>query len=91
MRGNKRRTGSVNIEVDVDVDICEHLDCVKTEELIEELKDRDLTSEIMSALKEDLFPELLNVTPSILDSIKLEIIVKNYMSKTIEELEEFFK
>lgn len=87
----RKRTGTAYIDTEVEVDVCEHLDCVPTEDLISELNDREINSEIAKTIKSDFFPEINGLPATISDSLKLEVCLKGYMKKTIEELENFFR
>jgi hypothetical protein len=76
------------INVDVDVDIEDYLDEVSTRDLIEELSNRDLSdSQKLDMVGYNAEPRKM----SLMDDIKVEVIMDNLESKTLNEIEEFFK
>jgi len=76
------------INVDVDVDIEDYLDEVSTMDLIEELSNRDLSdSQKLDMVGYNAEPRKM----SLMDDIKVEVIMDNLESKTLNEIEEFFK
>ena len=78
------------IEVDVDIDIEEHLDEVDTEDLIDELLSRKLDPEERAQINK-VFNFAENVKSTLLDELKSEIVMNGIKSKSIQELEIFFK
>tara|TARA_R110000803_G_scaffold149081_6_gene214535 strand:- start:7440 stop:7685 length:246 start_codon:yes stop_codon:yes gene_type:complete len=78
------------IEVDVDIDIEEHLDEVDTEDLIDELLSRKLDPEERAQINK-VFNFAENVKSTLLDELKAEIVMNGIKSKSIQELEIFFK
>ena len=76
------------ISVDVDVDIEDYLDEVSTRDLIEELNCRDLSdSQKLDMVGYNAEPRKM----SLMDDLKVEVIMDNLESKTLNEIEEFFK
>ena len=75
----------------VDVDIEEYLDELDNKILIDELIDRDLDDEEMSVLLESLERGGHKDKFSIIDSMKFNLINQGMNTKTLEELELFFK
>jgi len=76
------------INVDVDVDIEDYLDEVSTRDLIEELSNRDLSdSQKLDMVGYNAEPRKM----SLMDDLKVEVIMDNLESKTLNEIEEFFK
>tara|TARA_R110000823_G_scaffold190828_3_gene322395 strand:- start:1849 stop:2091 length:243 start_codon:yes stop_codon:yes gene_type:complete len=75
----------------VDIDIEEHLDELDNKTLIDELIDRDLDDEEVSVLLESSGLCWNKNNFSIIDSIKFNLINKGMNTKTLEELELFFK
>lgn len=76
------------INVDVFVDIEDYLDEVSTRDLIEELSNRDLSdSQKLDMVGYNAEPRKM----SLMDDIKVEVIMDNLESKTLNEIEEFFK
>jgi len=81
------------IEVEVDIDIEEHLDEVSVSDLINELSDRRLTvvdkKELVSVLND------VSITGSkvntLVDELKLDVVLSGIKNKTLIELQEFFK
>ncbi|WP_271407170.1 hypothetical protein [Tenacibaculum soleae] len=75
------------VTVEVDIDIEEHLDEVFTSDLIDELERRSLAEKEMAQLK-----KLTGVkSQSLLDDLKLQIVLKGIEDKSINQLEKFFK
>lgn len=76
------------IEVDVDINIEDHLEEVYTSDLIEELELRSLS-------KKDLLSKIVAISGqkkgTLLDELKLEIVLSGIENKSITELEAFFK
>jgi len=76
------------INVDVFMDIEDYLDEVSTRDLIEELSNRDLSdSQKLDMVGYNAEPRKM----SLMDDIKVEVIMDNLESKTLNEIEEFFK
>jgi len=73
------------ISVDVDV----YLDEFDTDDLIEELSSRRLSKQEQDDLS-DALNEGKKVSQSILDNVKMEIILNGFNTKTLQELEQFF-
>ena len=75
----------------VDVDIEEYLDELDNKILIDELIDRDLDDEEMSVFLGSLERGGYKDKFSIIDSMKFNLINQGMNTKTLEELELFFK
>jgi len=87
--GRGRR--STYIEVEVEVDILDHIDQFETDDLMDELIGRDLSTEEMLYLNSGLNLSADLSKTTVMDEIKIKIVIDNYSSKTIEELDNFFK
>jgi hypothetical protein len=81
------------INVDVDIDIEDYLDEIDTRDLIEALSYKNLSvkekGDLFDLTKEKRDPQI-NIN-SLIDEIKLEVILKGLQKKTLEEIESFFK
>jgi len=87
--GRGRR--STYIEVEVEIDILDHIDQFETDDLMDELIGRDLSTEEMLYLNSGLNLSADLSKTTVMDEIKIKIVIDNYSSKTIEELDNFFK
>lgn len=77
------------IEVDVDIDIEDYIDEIDTDNLIEELKGRSLSSrQIMDVMKIAGFN---NSKSTLLDQMKMDAVQNGIKDKTLTEIENFFK
>lgn len=75
----------------VDIDIEEYLDEIDSKVLIDELIDRDLDDEEVSVLLEGFQQNSYRGKPSIIDDMKFNLISQGMNTKTLEELQLFFK
>lgn len=81
------------VEVEVDVDIGEHLGEVGVTDLIEHLNTRTLDTknrvQLQSMLKGEYSRQLDLYT--LIDEVKMEVVLRGLKDKTLEQLEKFFK
>ena len=75
----------------VDIDIERHLDEIDSKVLIDELIYRDLDDEEVSVLLEGFQQNSYRGKPSIIDDMKFNLISQGMNTKTLEELQLFFK
>jgi hypothetical protein len=84
---------SISINVDVNVDIEDYMDEIDTDDLIEELSNRDLSAknkkDIIDFTNEGT--DKARSVQTIIDDLKFEAVLKNINSKTLEEIDQFFK
>ena len=79
-----------SIDTTVDIDIADYLDEVSFDELVYELKHRKLSDKQLNKLQRELSINIETSKTTIIDNIKLELILDNYGKKSIEELTNFF-
>lgn len=87
----RRKYRSTNISVDVDIDLIDYIDEFDTEDLIEEINDRTLDVHEIALLNSGLTADKKIERVTVLDEIKIEIVMNGFREKSLEELEEFFK
>ena len=77
--------------IDVDVEIELYLDEVRSGDLIEELISRDLDNEEIGVFLEAFQQDSYKGKPSIIDDMKFNLISQGIKTKTLDELQVFFK